>query len=674
MVYLIELGLPFKEPVLVFSVVLLVILFTPLLFNRFGIPGVVGLILAGVALGPKGFHVLERDNSIELFGTVGLLYLMFQAGLEIDMNDFKKNKNKSIVFGALTFFAPLIIGYFASYYILGYSPMASLLLASMFSTHTLITYPIISKLGITQNRAVTITIGGTIITDAAVLIILAMITNLQKDNMTIMFWGKFIVLLSLLVFLILWGVPRLTSWFFKNLETEGNSQYLYVLSIVFISGFLSHVVGVEPIIGAFLAGLAINQLIPHTSPLMNRINFVGNTLFIPFFLISVGMLVDVRILFKDPSTLLIALLIIVISFLGKWIAAFVTQKIYNYSRDERRLIWGMSSSHAAATIAVIIIGFNIKLLDERVLNGTILLILVSCLISSIIAEKAGRKIAIQSESQIAANPESEQRILVPVSNPDNINRLIDFALMVKKPYSPEPIYPLFVVKEERDVEEKMALFHRKMENALKDFASEKADNSPVYRVDVNIGNGILRAIKELRITEVLMGWNGKITTEERVFGSVIDKVIRNTSIQVLFCKFCIPVNTIQRILAVVPKNAEHEAGYPNYLQTLVQFAKEAGAKLLIYGQESSLKAFESHFKNQKSTIDITYNTFADWEDFLILAKEVGKNDLFVSILARPHTISFNPLMNKVPRHLSRHFNEVSYIVLYPEQKFRRNMG
>lgn len=267
----------------------------------------------------------------------------------------------------------------------------------------------------------------------------------------------------------------------------------------------------------------------------------------------------------------------------------------------------MSSSHAAATIAVVIIGFNIKLLDERVLNGTILLILVSCLISSIIAERAGRKIAIRSESEVPPTQESEERILVPVSNPENITRLIDFSLMVKNPRSHEPIFPLFVVKEEKDAVDRMALFHKKIENTLKEFASEEAASSPVYRVDVNIGNGILRAIKELRITEVIMGWNGKITTEQKIFGSVIDRVINHTNIQVLFCKFCIPVNTVKRVIAVVPKNAQYEAGYPNYLQTIIQFAKVAGAKLILYGPENSLKTFERHLSKQKNSIDLTYN-------------------------------------------------------------------
>ncbi len=664
-------SLPLQDPVLVFAVILLVILFSPMVFDRFGIPGILGLILSGVLLGPHGLGVLERDESVVLFSTIGLLYIMFLAGLEMDMDDFRKNRNKSIVFGTLTFVIPLILGFLGSYYVLGYSPVSSFLLASMFSTHTLVAYPIIGRLGITQNRTVTLILGGTIITDAAVLIILAIITNLQKPDVTSMFWVQFVLSLAAFVFFMLWGVPRISRWFFKYLEGEGNSQFLFILAVVFISGFLAHAAGAEPIIGAFLAGLALNQLIPKTSPLMHRTEFVGNTLFIPFFLISVGMLVDVRVLLKGPEALFVAGVIIIISYLGKWLAAFLTQKIYKLDSSERNLIWGMSSAHAAATIAVVLIGYNIKLLDENALNGTIILILVSCLVSSIIAEKAGRKIAIAEEEKVPETTEAEERILIPISDTENINRLLEFALLIKNPKSNEPLLPLLVVPEHQAQDTKIALHQKKMVGVVSEATDELEQLRPVYRVDVNVANGILRAVSELRITEIVMPWNGKITTRDRYLGSIIDRVVRNTEVQTLFCKFCNPLNVLQTIVAVVPKNSEREAGFPLWVNTVMQLAKGAGAKIRIMGSARTLEKMEAFITSQdRYTVDVSYELFEDWDDFLTLTKQVTENDLLTVVLGRPHTISYHHDFARVPRHLSRNFQNTSFVILYPEQKYR----
>ncbi|MBF9252559.1 cation:proton antiporter [Pontibacter sp. 172403-2] len=666
-------SLPFQDPVLVFAVILLVILFSPMIFDRFRIPGILGLILSGVLLGPHGFGVLERDESVVLFSTIGLLYIMFLAGLEMDMDDFRKNRNRSIVFGVLTFIIPLILGYFGTHYILGYSPVSSFLLASMFSTHTLIAYPIIGRLGITQNRTVTLILGGTILTDAAVLIILAVITNLQKPDVSALFWVQFVASLAAFVFFMLWGVPRIGRWFFKYLEGAGNSQFLFILAVVFISGFLAHAAGAEPIIGAFLAGLALNQLIPKTSPLMHRTEFVGNTLFIPFFLISVGMLVDVRVLLKGPQALFVAAVIILISYAGKWLAAFLTQKIYKLEPSERNLIWGMSSSHAAATIAVVLIGYNIKLLDENALNGTIILILVSCLVSSIIAEKAGRKIAIAEEEKIPETTEAEERILLPIAGTeeDDINRLVDFALLIKNPKSAEPLLPLLVVSEHQAPENQIKLHQKKMVGVASEATEEVEQLRPVYRVDVSVSNGILRAVSEMRITEIVMPWNGKLTARDRYLGGIIDRVVKNTEVQTLFCKFRNPLNILETIVAVVPRNTEREAGFPLWVNTIMQLAKGAGAKIRILGSARTLEKMEVYVTNQdRYTVAITYELFEDWDDFLTLTKQVTPNDLLTVVLGRPHTISYRHDFAKVPRHLSRHFKDISFVILYPEQKAR----
>ena len=278
-----EFELPLGNPVLIFSLILFIILFSPILLRKLNIPGIIGLIISGVIIGPAGLNILEKNSAVDLFSTIGLLYIMFIAGLELDMNEFKVHRNKSLLFGFFTFIFPLSIGFPVCYYFLGYDFDASFLTASMFATHTLVTYPIVSKLGISKNQAVAVTVGGTILTDTAVLIILAIIMGKSQGKLNQEFWIKLGVSLTIFSAFMFLVIPRIAKWFFSKLESEKHSHYIFVLSVVFLAAFLAEVAGVEPIIGAFVAGLALNKLIPHSSALMNRIEFIGNSLVYSFF-------------------------------------------------------------------------------------------------------------------------------------------------------------------------------------------------------------------------------------------------------------------------------------------------------------------------------------------------------------------------------------------------------
>src|SRR5690554_6939564 len=445
--------LPLEDPILIFSLILAIILLAPLLLQRIRIPGIIGLIVAGIIIGPKGFHILEDSAFVQIFSTIGLLYIMFIAGLELYLNQFKANRNKSIIFGAYTFFIPLAIGFPLCYYVLSiwdsdFDFNASLLVASMFATHTLLTYPIVSKLGISKDKAVAVSVGGTILTDTAVLIILAVILGSHLGGLTQDFWirlGVSLILYSAFMFLV---IPRIAAWFFRKLESEKHSHYIFVLSIVFFSAFLAEIAGLEAIIGAFAAGLALNKLIPHTSALMNRIEFIGNALFIPFFLISVGMIVDVRVLLAGPMALYIAATLTIVAIAAKWIAAFFTQKVFNYTGPQRQVIFGLSSAHAAATLAVIMVGYNYEIIDENVLNGTIILILVTCVVASFVTESASKKVVLagdQDEINREKDIAREEQLVLPIANLNNMESLLDFATMIKSPRSPLPITVLTVV-------------------------------------------------------------------------------------------------------------------------------------------------------------------------------------------------------------------------------------
>ncbi|SDF02631.1 cation:proton antiporter [Cellulophaga baltica] len=451
-----ETSLPLTDPVLKFLLILVIILFTPIILNKIKIPHLLGLIIAGAIVGPNGVNLIERDSGIILSGTAGLLYIMFLAGLEIDLVDFKKNSKKSIVFGLLTFSIPMTLGTICGIYILDFSTQTAVLLASMFASHTLIAYPLISKLGVAKNRAVNITVGGTMITDTLALLVLAVIVGMTTGEVNAQFWIRLSVSILIFGFIVLFLFPIIGRWFFKKFD-DNVSQYIFVLVMVFLGAGLAELAGIEPIIGAFLTGLALNRLIPHISPLMNRIEFVGNAIFIPFFLIGVGMLIDFRVFFKDFETIKVAAIMIFIATLAKFIAAWCTQKIYGFSLDERRLIFGLSNAQAAATLAAVLVGYSIilgktpsgepiRLLNETILNGTILMILFTCTIASFVAQKGAQNIALSEHTDaLPEETDHPERILIPISNMDTTDELINLGITIKSKSNKDGLYALSIV-------------------------------------------------------------------------------------------------------------------------------------------------------------------------------------------------------------------------------------
>jgi Kef-type K+ transport system membrane component KefB len=663
-----HLTLPLKEPVMIFSLVLLIIFLAPLLFSRIGFPSIIGLIVAGILVGPHGFNLLLRDSSIILFGTIGLLYIMFLAGLEIDLNDFKKNRNKSIVFGFFTFAVPMLIGTAASYYILHLSLISSILLSSMFASHTLLAYPSLRQFGVSKNEAVSVTVGGTMITDTAALLVLAVIAGSAEGELNADFWIRLLISFAVFVFIVLWGAPKLGKWFFRNMEAEGTSQFIFVLTVVFGAAFLAELAGLEPIIGAFLAGLALNRLIPATSPLMNRIEFFGNALFIPFFLISVGMLVDVKVIFQGPEAIIVAATMTIVATLSKWLAAFATQKTFGYSTVERNLIFGLSNAQAAATLAAVMIGYNLKLLDINVLNGTILMILVTCLVSSFVTESAGRKLAIAEASKPVDLTEAPERILIPVSNPDTIDQLMELAVMVKNPYSPEPLFPMAVVKDGQKAQEQLLLNTKMLEKAHDIAAATENTVQTITRVDYNVASGILRAIKETMISDVIIGWNARLSTRERIFGSVLDQALTNTEQTYMVSRLVSPLNTTDKIVVVVPKHAEVETGFYRWLETVKALSRQTGAPIHLFGSKGTLERIEALLLNSKPAVEAVFSVFEDLRDFLVISREITANDLLVVISARRGTLSYQSCLDKIPKTLSKHFNGVNFVIIYPQQK------
>jgi len=503
------------------------------------------------------------------------------------------------------------------------------------------------------------------ITDILALLILAAVAGMTKEEVASSFWitlGASTIIFVLVVFL---GFPYIIRWFFKKFD-DAVSQYIFVLAIVFLSAFLAEAAGLEGIIGAFFSGLVLNRFIPHTSPLMNRIDFVGNALFIPFFLISVGMLVDVTVLVKGWGALKVAGVIIVVAIIPKYLAARITQKAFNLLPEEGKMIFGLSTSHAAATLAIILVGYNIiigetatgepiRLLNEDVLNGTILLILVSCAISSFVVDKASRQLVLNIDSEVEKEPEEEQKILISLARPDTVTELVDMGLMLKEKKSSIPIYALHVISDENNDKKAEDVGKKMLEKASQQAAATENKVHPITRFDTNISNGIIYAFKEHRITDLLIGLHHN-AGEADFYGTVSKAILKSIYETIFIYNSVQPLNTVNRIVIVVTPKAELEPGFTHWYIKLVTLAKEAGMTLAFYATPETLAEIKVKQLSANNTVPVTYTTFSNWDDFLILRSFLKQNDLFTIVTSRKGAVSYQAALEKLPYYLLNYFS------------------
>lgn len=655
--------LPFTDPIPIFLLVLLIILFAPTL-NRIKIPHIIGLIIAGMLFGPYGLNVLSNDSSFELFGKVGILYIMFQAGLEIDLNTFKDNRSKSIIFGLYTFFIPMIIGTISGIYLLDLNLKTSILVASMYASHTLIAYPIISKMGITKHRAVSITIAGTIITVAASLIILAIIVAMSTGEMNSMFWLRFgisTILFSVIVFVLL---PIISRWFLGKFH-DGVAQYIFVLAIIFTASLCAQAAGLEGILGAFFAGLILNRLIPTVSPLMNRIEFVGNAIFIPFFLISIGMQIDIRAFITSPEALKVSIVMSVVATASKWGAAQLSRITSKLTVTEGNLIFGLSNGQAAATLAAAMIAFKLGIIDDNILNGTIVMILVTCIISSIVTEKAARKIAIEENKASEAETEEEQqRILIPISNPQTMPMLIDFSMLMKPKQRNHALYALKISRDGNPPAQNDKL----IEQAGKMAAASDNTLTPILRSDINVANCIVSTAQEYAITDILVGIHRKSNLVDTILGSTINSLISGTTCHTLFIYGPQnPTNTVKHMIVAVPAKSEYENGFATWFDRIKNISTQQGVSLKFFTETTeTTEAIMARCKSMQMR-NAEFKTMNSWEEFPTIEKQMSPKDTLVVVTARKSTLSYNPLFEKIPMFLTKEFSSHNFLLIYPRQ-------
>lgn len=675
--FIISHELPLTDPVLKFLLILVIILSAPLLLNKLKIPHLLGLIIAGAVIGPHGLNLVLRDSSIILSGTAGLLYIMFLAGLEIDMGDFKKNSGRSFVFGMYTFLIPMGLGILSGLYLLNFSLLTSILLASMFASHTLIAYPIISKLGISKDKSVSITVGGTMITDMLALLVLTIIVGMATGQIGDHFWTQLSVSIAVFVLFVVIVFPIAGRWFFKHVQ-DSISQYIFVLVMVFLGAYLAELAGIESIIGSFLAGLSLNRLIPRSSPLMHRVEFIGNSIFIPFFLIGVGMLIDYRAFFTSFDTIKVGLIMIVVATVAKFAAAWLTQKTFRLSVDQRRVIFGLSNAQAAATLAAVMVGYNvilgqtpegepIRLLNESVLNGTILMILVTCTMASFSAQKGAHNLAAASSSgKEEDSSDHKERILIPISNEDTAEELINLSLATKSKKNLNQLFALNILDNQASTDDnQLKKSRRLLENAALTAAATDTRLQELLRYDLNVTNAILSVILEHNITDLVLGLHKERGIPTSFLGRITEGILDHSDVTTLIYKPTQPLSTMKRHLVVIPAQAEKEAGFAQWVNRVWNVIQNTGAKAVFYGSSEILERLKCVIGKRGGEMEFV--EFSDWDDFLIVFRDVHKDDNLWIIMSRHTGLSFNPSMNRVPGYLNKYFQNNSFILVYPLQ-------
>ncbi len=658
------------QPVPIFLTVMAIILLTPLLLGRLKIPQVIGLILAGVAVGPHGFNLLARDMSFEVFGQVGILYLMFLAGLEIDMYHLKKNLRKGLCFGFLTFLIPLLLGAAVAAVWLGLRPLTALLLASMFSAHTLIAYPIVSRFGLTKAPSVVIAIAGTIVTVLGSLIVLAGVLGMERYG-TISSLLPLLGCLALFCIGLIYSYPRITRWFFKRYN-DGIAQFVYVLTMVFLAAAIAVWIGLEGVFGAFFAGLVLNRYIPQRSPLMSRLEFTGNAIFIPYFLIGVGMMINVRVLTAGVETVYIAAVMSAVAMATKWLAAFATQKLFKMEAVDRSMMYQLSNAHTAVALAVVTIGYEMNLFNVEILNATVVMILVTCSVSSLGTERAATRMKLRMLEQMTADtqePEqnSVSRTLITISNPITAPSLVELALLMRRPGQTgrDNLFGLHVRSD--NSASSRAIGRNSLDVAEAAAASVDASISVIERFDLNVITGIVNTISERDISEVIIGLHRRARLIDSFFGDKIESLLRQTNRMVVIVRSFIPVNTVTRIVVAVPRRARFETGFRRWVDALACLTRQVGCRIIFKCDEETWPWINTVIKRGRYGIRAEHDLMSSYDDFVVQANDVLDDDLFVVVSGRRSSISWSSEMDEIPAFLQRYFDRNNLIVLYPGQ-------
>ena len=664
---------PITNPTLIFFVVLTVILLAPIVMGKLRIPHIIGMVIAGVLLGQYGLNILERDDSFELFGRVGLYYIMFLASLEMDMEGLRKSIGRISVFGLLSAAVPLVLTFWLSRTMLGYSPESSMLLGCIMASNTPIAYPIVSRYGLGTKQSVAMSVGATLISLTIALKLLAALVARNNGSGGVFFWLFFFVKIAVFCTAMVFFIPRLTRWFLRR-YSDAVMQFIFVMSVMFLTAALSEIVGLEGIFGAFLAGLILNRYIPRVSPLMNRIEFIGNALFIPYFLIGVGMLINVSVLFSGKEIVWVVLLTVFCGTVGKAIAAYLSGFLYHMPMRDRHMMFGLTSAHAAGAIAMVTVGIGIKaasggmLVDDDMLNGVVVMILFTCVISTLATEKAAQQITFHdAEINDTDTGIDDEKIIIPMKYPEYAERLVNLAILTRNPKLQRAIVGLNVVYDDQMMSANQAAGARLLENMTRVAAAADVRMQTQVRIAANIANGIKHAFKEFRASEIIIGLHTHKEVSTKFWGEFHQSLFNGLSRQIMMARLMQPLATIRRIQVAVPSRAEFEPGFYRWLERLARLAGNLECRIQFHGRTDTLQLIAQFIRNRHPDVRADFQEMVHWNELPRLASTIAADHLFVVVTARKGTVSYKAAHDRLPNELTQFFSGTNLMIIFPDQ-------
>ncbi len=663
-------GIAFEEPVLVFAIAMTVFLVGPLLVKRLGQPGIVGIVVFGAIIGPDALAIVEHTDAIVLLGEVGLIYLLFTVGLELDLQGFKAAPENAALFGLASFFLPFTIGTVATMALLGLELLPALLLSAVFASHTLLAYPIVNRLSVTKNRAVTAVFGGILFTDTLALVVLAIVLGALEGEITawlfLEVFGALLVLFAAVWFL----VPPLSRRFFQTFSQESYFEFLFVMVAIFAAASLAHLLDIAPILGAFVAGLALNRLIPEGGTLMNRVEFVGNAFLIPFFLLHVGMLVNPGVILAGFDTIQVAVVITIVMVVTKGAAAWLVSTIQGYDANERGVIFGLSTGQAAAALAITLLGVEAGVFGDEILNAVVLLLLVTALISPWLTERAATRLALEREAGDGEDSALDPNILLPLSHhADMQERLLELSFVLKGDRGERPVHVLTVIQRDRNkrTEEQVAATREELDRVAEIGGAAEVPVHAETRVSHNVASGIVQGAIEVQANQILMGWDAKRSFSHRIFGSIIDQVLDRTSLPVMISRLGHPINTTRHIHAVVPAGADHHEGFYEAVHITKRLAASLGVPITVHVVRTETAPVERQFELVEEEATATFERVDRWGDLLPRLTEVADDDdLIVAISPRKGDVGWHAELSELPGRLVELPPE-SFITIHPRQ-------
>ena len=669
-----------KDPTMIFFVVLLIILLAPIIMSKLRIPHIIGMVLAGVLVGPHGLNVLARGSSFEIFGQVGIYYIMFLAGLEMDLESVKKNSRYFLLFGFLTCLIPWGLTYVMALTILHYSQGTSFLLGCIMASNTLVAYPIVGRYGLQRYPSVALSVGSSMISLFLSLVMLAALaateegvalpftTQLSPLVGQVLFWLFFLLKLAVFMVGATTLIPRLTRYFLRR-YSDSVMQYIFVLAVMFLSAALTSLIGLEGIFGAFFSGLIMNRFIPRVSPLMNRIEFIGNAIFIPYFLIGVGMLINVGTLLQGGEVLWIVLLIAFFGTFGKAVAAYISSLLFHLPQRDGSMMFGLTSAHAAGAIAMVMVGMRLDLVNDDMLNGVVMMILVTCIISTIVTERSAQAIILQEKTHLQrkVRKNEDERVLVCVKYPDIAPQLINLALLIRSRHPNRGLVALNVVYDDANSaaarEEGLLL----LEQLQKQATAADVPMQIQVRLATNIANGIKHAFRECGCSEIILGMHVHTERNAKFWGDFLQSLYNGLNRQIMLSRFVQPLNTLRRIQVAVPSRAEFEPGFHRWLERLCRIAGQLDCRIQFHGRNESLALIDEYINNQHPSVRTEYTAMAHWNELPQLAANIADDHLFVVVTARKGTISYKNALERLPDELQQFFSGKNLMIIFPDQ-------